>query len=156
MLGQPLANSPLQAVAMDGKSLRGTCAVGQQLVHLLSVLDYATGYVLSQIRVADKTNEIVAAPESLETLILEDRVVTADALDCQRPLCRQIVDSAGHYLLVVKDNQPELKDAIAAEFPTALSPLLPSGSGRLNWTRLRRTRKGHGRRSIDCWRVRLV
>jgi hypothetical protein len=122
VLGQPAVDQALQAVALDGKSLRGTCASGQQLVHLLSVLDHATGYVLSQTQVADKSNEIVAAPELLKTLVLQGRVVTADALHCQRQLCRQIVDSGGHYLLVVKDNQSELKEAIAAEFQAGFSP----------------------------------
>jgi hypothetical protein len=122
VLGQPAVDQALQAVALDGKSLRGTCASGQQLVHLLSVLDHATGYVLSQTQVTDKSNEIVAAPELLKTLVLQGRVVTADALHCQRQLCRQIVDSGGHYLLVVKDNQAELKEAIAAEFQAGFSP----------------------------------
>jgi hypothetical protein len=122
VVGHPPAGSCLQAVALDGKSLRGTCAAGQRLVHLLSVLDQATGCVLSQMQVADKSNEIVAAPELLKTLVLQGRVVTADALHCQRQLCRQIVDSGGHYLFVVKDNQSDLKEAVAAEFQAGFSP----------------------------------
>jgi hypothetical protein len=122
VLGPLPADGPLQAIALDGKALRGTCAVGKQLVHLLSVLDHASGCVLSQMPVADKSNEIVAAPELLKTLVLQGRVVTADALHCQRQWCQQIVDSGGHYLVVVKDNQAELKEAIAAEFQAAFSP----------------------------------
>lgn len=121
VLGERAADS-LQAVALDGKSLRGTSAAGQQLVHLLSVMDHATGYVLGQVQVADKSNEIVAAPQLLKTLVLEGRIVTADALHCQRQLCRQIIDSGGHYLFVVKDNQSDLKEAIAAEFQAGFSP----------------------------------
>jgi hypothetical protein len=41
---------------------------------------------------------------------------------CQRELCQQIIDSGGDYLFVVKDNQPELKEAIVAEFRPGFSP----------------------------------
>jgi len=112
----------LQAVALDGKSLCGVLDTHGRTMHLLALFDQQTGYVLSQMRVDDKTNEIKAAPELLQTLVLKGRVITADALLCQREISQQIIDSGGHYLLVVKDNQPELKQAIAAEFQPAFSP----------------------------------
>lgn len=112
----------LEAVALDGKSLCGVLDAHGRTLHLLSLLDQQTGYVLSQMQVGDKTNEIKAAPELLRTLVLQGRVVTADALLCQREISQQIIDSGGHYLLVVKDNQPELKQAILAEFQPAFSP----------------------------------
>ena len=74
------------------------------------------------MEVDGKTNEITAAPQLLETIVLRRRVVTGDALLCQREISRKVIDSGGHYLLVVKDNQPELKQAIAAEFEPAFSP----------------------------------
>lgn len=112
----------LEAVAMDGKSLCGALDAHGRTLHLLSLFDQRTGYVLSQMQVGDRTNEIKAAPELLRTLVLKGRVITADALLCQREISQQIIDSGGHYLLVVKDNQPELKQAIAAEFQPAFSP----------------------------------
>lgn len=112
----------LEAVAMDGKSLCGVLDAHGRTLHLLALFDQQTGYVLSQMQVGDKTNEIKAAPELLRTLVLQGRVITADALLCQRQISQQIIDSGGHYLLVVKDNQPELKQAIAAEFQPAFSP----------------------------------
>ncbi|MDZ4820310.1 MAG: ISAs1 family transposase [Planctomycetota bacterium] len=122
-LGQPVPERPLQAVALDGKTLRGSLEKNlQPAVHLLSLLDQATGCVLSQIRVDDKTNEAKAALELLTTLVLKGRVVTGDAMFCQREICQQIIDSGGHYLFVVKDNQPTLREDVAAEFRAAFSP----------------------------------
>jgi len=122
-LGQPLADQPLQAVALDGKTLRGSLEKNlQPAVHLLSLLDQATGCVLSQSRVDDKTNEAKAALELLKTLILKGRVVTGDAMFCQREICQQVIDSGGHYFFVVKDNQPTLLETVAAEFRAAFSP----------------------------------
>jgi hypothetical protein len=113
----------LQAVALDGKSLCGTLQPHARAVHLLSLFDQRTGSVLSQQQVDPRTNEAKAALELLRTLVLRGRVVTADAMFCQREVCQQIVDSGGHYFVVVKDNQADLKAAVAAEFQAAFSPL---------------------------------
>ena len=112
----------VQPVAMDGKSLCNTLAAHERNVHLLSVLDQATGGVLSQQAVPPTTNEAKAAVDLLKTIVLKGRVVTGDAMFCQRELCKQIVDSGGDYLFVVKDNQPELKAAAAADFQPGFSP----------------------------------
>ena len=77
---------------------------------------------MSQLRVAEKTNEAKAALELLRTLVLKGRVITGDAMFCQREVCQQIVDSGGHYFIVVKENQPTLQETIAAEFTAAFSP----------------------------------
>lgn len=55
-------------------------------------------------------------------MVLKDRLVTGDAMFCQREICQQIVDSGGDFLFLVKDNQPELKAAIEAEFQPGFSP----------------------------------
>ena len=117
------AGEDLQPVAMDGKSLRGALGEHGQLVHLLSLLDQRTGFVLRQVEVQGKTNEHKTALELLKTLVLKGRLITGDAIFCQRDLCRQIVDDDGHYFFMVKDNQPELKQTIEAEFQPAFSPL---------------------------------
>jgi hypothetical protein len=113
----------LQPVAMDGKSLCGALGDHGQLIHLLSLLDQRTGFVLRQAEVPGKTNEHKTALELLKTLVLKGRLITGDAMFCQRDLCRQIVDDDGHFFFMVKDNQPELKRAIATEFQPAFSPL---------------------------------
>lgn len=121
-LGGGIEATDLDAIAMDGKTLCGTLEPHERAVHLLSLLDHKTGCVLSQTRVAEKTNEAKAALQLLENLVLKGRVITGDAMFCQREICQMIHDSGGHYLLVVKDNQPSLKEAIAAEFQAAFSP----------------------------------
>ena len=44
---------------------------------------------------ADHTNEIGGLPPVLAALILEGRVVTADAMHCQRETARTIVEKGG-------------------------------------------------------------
>lgn len=121
-IGAPIDEAQLQAVAMDGKSLRGTVQPLQALVHLLSLYDHQAGCVLSQWRVDPNTNEAKASLELLRSIVLKGRVVTADAIFCQREVCQEIIDRKGHYFVVVKDNQPTLQADIAAEFRAAFSP----------------------------------
>lgn len=123
ILPESQADEPLQAIAMDGKSLCGTMAAHGQTVHLLSLFDQQTGCVLSQMKVDTKTNEHKAALQIIKELVLAGRVITGDAMFCQRDLCKAIRDEDGHYFFVVKDNQSSLKEAIAAEFRAAFSPL---------------------------------
>jgi hypothetical protein len=121
-LGQPNLEAALQPVAIDGKTLCGTLKAHQRAVHLLSLLDHATGCTLSQTRVDEKTNEAKAALELLSSLVLKGRVVTGDAMFCQRDVCEEVIRRKGHYFFVVKDNQPSLREAIAADFRAAFSP----------------------------------
>jgi hypothetical protein len=118
----PLDEAELQAVSIDGKSLCGTLQPHVRLIHLLSLFDQKTGCVLSQCRVDEKTNEAKAALSLLQSIILKGRVITGDAMFCQREVCQQIIDSGGHYFVVVKANQPTLQETIAAEFQAAFSP----------------------------------
>jgi len=60
--------------------------------------------------------ELTVAPAVLEAVPLAGRLVTGDALYCQRQLCQQILDAGGDYLIVVKANQPALYDDIALLF----------------------------------------
>jgi hypothetical protein len=108
----------LSAVAIDGKSSRGSRTADAPAVHLLAALDQRTGCVLAQARVPAETNEHKAALRLLEGMVLRGRVVTGDAAFCQRDLCRQVVDAGGHYLLKVDANQPTL----VADIEAALSP----------------------------------
>jgi hypothetical protein len=120
-----------QSVAMDGKTLCNTLTAHQRSVHLLSLLDQATGGVLSQQAVPPTTNEAKTAVEILKTVILKGRLVTGDAMFCQRELCEEIVDSGGDYLFVVKGNQPELKAAVEADFQPGFSPRYREGASRV-------------------------
>ena len=109
-------------LALDGKTLCSTLAEHERSVQLLALFDQQTGCVLSQLQVPLDTNEEKAALLILKTLALEGRVVTGDAMFVQPEICRQIVDSGGDYLLVVKDNQMELREAIEGDFLRSFSP----------------------------------
>ncbi len=113
---QQVATGELEGVALDGKTLRGSKKRGAADAHLLAALSQRLGVVLGQAAVPAKTNEIGAADEFLLGLVLEGRVVTADALLTQRSLAQTIRDRGGDYLLMVTGNQPSLRWDIETVF----------------------------------------
>ncbi len=84
-----------EAVAIDGKRLRGIH--GEQLpgVHLVAAYAHRSGIVVGQKAVGAGKNELTALPGLLEGLVLKGHVVTGDAQFTQRELCREIVDKGG-------------------------------------------------------------
>ena len=127
---------PPDAFALDGKTARGSFDGLSKAVHLLSLVAHRSGLTVAQAEVpgggAEKTNEHKAAVRLLSGLVLEGRLVTGDAISCQRDLSRQVLDGGGHYLWVVKDNQPTLlADIRAALDPGAAGAFSPSAAADL-------------------------
>ena len=124
-LGLPDVTESLVGISIDGKCLCATLRPYAKAVHLLAAVDHQTGYVLSQTRIDEKTNEHKGALELLQNLVLKGRVVLGDAMFCQREVCHQVLDAEGDYLIAVKGNQPTLLREIELEFiaaPAAFSP----------------------------------
>jgi predicted transposase YbfD/YdcC len=142
-------------IALDGKTLRGTIPTGHSHgVHLLAAYLPAEGWVLLQVEVKNKANEITAAPRLLKSLDLRGKVVTGDALLAQRALSLQIVEAGGDYLWTIKQNQAGIYQQLQQFFtpPAGMSfnPAAPDGvrtarsfdkgHGRWEWRTLRATR----------------
>ena len=68
--------------------------------------------VLGQVKVGEKSNEIVAIPALLELLAIEGAVVTVDAMGCQREIAQTIIDKKADYILALKGNQGTLRDDV--------------------------------------------
>lgn len=113
------------AIALDGKTARGSADGDVPGAHLLTAYVPAAAAVLKQLRVDAKTNEHKAALRLLGVLPLAGKVVTGDAMFTHRDVAEAIRERGGDYLLIVKDNQPELKAQIqtALHDDADLSPL---------------------------------
>lgn len=125
--------------ALDGKDVRGASAHGTH-TFLVSLVRHETGYVLGQAAVARKTNEITVAPHVLAGRDLTGTVTTMDALLTQYALAQQIRRQNGHYLMVIKKNQPTLYWAAALVFDEPPTPAQPGES-----VTSQTQDKGHGR-----------
>ena len=126
-----------RVIAVDGKTMRGARTGDNPAPHLLAALDRASGVVVGQRRVSDKSNEIPALRDLLAPMDLDGAVVTADAMHTQKGTAEWIRSRSAHYLLTVKDNQPGLKRELGAlpwkDVPAVSS--VDTGHGR----RVRRT-----------------
>lgn len=113
---QPQAGQSVH-IALDGKTMRGTIPAGHSHgVHLLAAYLPQEGWVLCQVEVGRKENEIPAAARLLKTLDLRGKIITGDALLAQRELSLHIVEAGGEYVWIIKDNQPETSEALARLF----------------------------------------
>ena len=101
VLGQWFAAQGLQpdeAIAIDGKTLRGIHGEEVPGVHLVAAFAHQTRMVLAQAATEGKGHELAGVKAVLATLperILSGHVVTGDALLAQRELCRQILAKGG-------------------------------------------------------------
>jgi len=134
-----------RAVAVDGKTLRGSAHIGSGQVHtarhLLAALDQDTRTVLGQVDVDGKTSEIAAFAPLLEHVDLAGVVVTADALHTQREHTTYLQERGAHWILTVKGNQPTLHRQLR-ELPWRAVAVAHRAASR-----------GHGRREIRTIKV---
>jgi len=109
-----LIGAPVEAVAIDGKTLRrsGGKTAAQMPVHMVSAFATRQRLVLAQVAVDAKSNEIVAIPALLDMLTIEAAVVSIDAMGCQRAIAEKIVGKKADYVLALKGNQGTLHDDV--------------------------------------------
>jgi hypothetical protein len=110
-------------VAVDGKTSKQGHDAGGDPVHMLNVFAHDLGLCLAQFPV---TGGKPTEPQALKAALAEltghypmIRLFTADALFTQRPLARAILQADRDFLFAVKDNQPDLHEAVRASFRDA-------------------------------------
>jgi DDE_Tnp_1-associated len=101
------------AVARDGNMLRGSRQHGAPGVHLWSALAHHGGLTLAQQAVDEKSHAITHVETVLRPRVLQGRGLTMDALLTQRHVAQTMVDAAGDDVMMVKDQQPQLRADIA-------------------------------------------
>jgi predicted transposase YbfD/YdcC len=128
-------------VALDGKTLRGTqhhLAEDQKKMHQMNLYEAKTGIVLKEDMVAEKANELTHMKSFLTPVLLQGRVISADALYTQHSFCQDLIAAGADYLLVVKHHQPTLYEDLSLFFHEP-----PADS--LDWRTGSLSNKGHGR-----------
>jgi predicted transposase YbfD/YdcC len=96
-------------VAVDGKAVRGAYERGRSATPLHMVNVFATEARMAlAARKAPGRNEVKGALEVLQMLSLEGCIVTADALHCNRPFAKKVLQRGAHYVLALKENQSKL------------------------------------------------
>lgn len=105
-----LTNTPAEVIAVDGKTSRRSYQKkgSKEPIHMVSAFAARQRIVLGQVKVNEKSNEIVAIPALLDMLEIEGAVVTIDAMGCQRNIAAKIIEKKADYILALKGNQGTL------------------------------------------------
>lgn len=145
-------------MALDGKAQRGRLRFEAQRahpVHAVSAFCHELGVVVAQLGVdhGQKEAELTVVPALVAHLDWQGRVLTGDALYCQRQLCADVVDAGGDYLVLVGSNQPILQADIVHLFAPPPPPRPGHGPWILEHTGARTVEKGHGRLEVREIRV---
>lgn len=145
---QDIFSVPNDVVAIDGKTMRGSAQAKRGIKGLHQVSAYATrlGITLGSCAVHDKSNEITAIPDLLETLHIKGCLVTIDAMGCQTAIAAKVLENKADYLLALKGNQGNLHEDVVVYF----EKYIRENIGLLSATET--IDSGHGRIDIRrCW-----
>ncbi len=99
-------------IAIDGKTVRRSKSAGKAAIHMVSAFAARQRLVLGQVKVAEKSNEIIAIPKLLELLAIEGAIITIDAMGCQRDIAQKVLDKKADYVLALKGNQTSLREDV--------------------------------------------
>ena len=103
---------PEGVVAVDGKTSRrsGRKGATRDSIHRVSAFVAPQRLVLGQVKVAEKSNEVIAIPKLIDMLAIEGAILTIDAMGCQRDIAQMVIDKKADFVLALKGNQGSLHD----------------------------------------------
>jgi predicted transposase YbfD/YdcC len=125
-----LTGIPVGVIAIDGKTVRRSKSAGKAAIHMVSAFAARQRLVLGQVKVAEKSNEIIAIPKLLEMLAIEGAIITIDAMGkagprfrqakpdgmarrgCQRDIAQTVIDKQADYVLALKGTQTSLREDV--------------------------------------------
>jgi predicted transposase YbfD/YdcC len=141
-----------QVIAIDGKHCRRSHdrETGKLAIDLVSAWATENGVTLGQVKVDEKSNEIVAIPELLEMLEIAGCIITIDAMGCQTEIAETILEQGGDYVFALKGNQGLLFEDVALLF----DDLEESRYTAYDYDTDRKVDKDHGRIEVrQCWTI---
>jgi hypothetical protein len=111
--------SVLEALAVDGKVLRGSGRGDGKPLQLLSAVSHRLRLTVAQEPIQEKSNEIPALQPLLKKLPLGNKtLLTADALHCQQESARFVTQElGGDYIFGLKGNQSGILERAEKRLP---------------------------------------
>jgi hypothetical protein len=110
--------SVLQALAVDGKVLRGSGRIDGKALQLLSAVSHRLRLTVAQEPIQEKSNEIPAIQPLLRKVPCQGALITADAMHCQQETARFVTQElGGNYILGLKGNQSGILEEAQLRLP---------------------------------------
>ena len=132
-----------ESINIDGKTLKGSKSPANDTkpLHVVTAWLSGAGISLGHLAVNEKSNEITAIPKLLEVIDLQGKIVTIDAMGCQKQIAEKIVEKKGDYVLALKGNQHGLFESIMTSFEGCNAEVLETRASGIYST----VEKEHGR-----------
>lgn len=103
-------------ISVDGKTICGSGNKSHKAYHVVSAFVTENQLTLGEITTQEKSNEITAVPELLDSLDISGSIITADAMSCQKKIVKKVRDGQADYVIALKENQPALLGNISLYF----------------------------------------
>lgn len=119
-----VAKTSNKVVAADRQACRGTSKHAEDAdssrrpLMLMNFYDISSRVCLSQMLIAEKTNEITVAPTMLENMDIRDCIIIADAMNCQWNFVEKILEARADFCLALKGNQDKASKEVISLFVT--------------------------------------
>jgi len=108
-------------VAFDGKTMRGSKSVDHRAFHVLSAFLTDNQVVIGEEIVDEKSNEIAAIPQLLDSINITGATITIDAIGTQTKIADNIIEKGADYVLALKGNHSDLHDDVRLFFETEMA-----------------------------------
>ena len=118
------ADTDTNHLSLDGKTLRGSKDADGKAEHVLSAFCVALDQSVGPVSSRGKGMAIPDALRLIDQLDRTDKIVTGDAIFCQKTITSKVVGKGGDDVLPVKDNQKDLRDEIKTAFTEPVFPLV--------------------------------
>lgn len=138
----------VDVLAIDGKTARRSRNADEHGLHTVSIWAASQGIVIAQLQVPEKSNEITAIPEIIESTCVAGGIITIDAMGCQKNIAWTAREHHADYVFGLKNNQPKLLEMVSWMFTHADS---------IGWKNIvhdyhQTVEQGHGRgETRRCW-----
>lgn len=88
-----LLSTQNKIISIDGKAIKSaTDKINNgNIPYIVSAYLSEIGLSIGQVKVEDKTNEIIAIPELLDLIYIENSIITIDAVGTQKKIVSKII-----------------------------------------------------------------
>lgn len=111
-------------IAIDGKAMRACVGENQRAVMNVSAVDATSGIILAAKQVEQKSNEIPAVQDLIDSINIKNTLISADAMHLQTQTAEKILSKGGDYLFALKGNQQTLLYDVERLHESSFSPCL--------------------------------
>lgn len=113
-----ISNTRGTHIAIDGKGLRAAAdkVRDERTPYILNAIDVASKFVVAQLAISAKGNEMTAIPELLMMLEISGSTVTVDAIGATENIMNAVCNGGADFVLQVKGNCPALYGEIERLF----------------------------------------